>query len=190
MPEITTQRKLFLHELGDILYVERKLANEVLPKLVKEVDDTELRAGLKKHHTETQRHVTNVEKVFRVMGEKPEAEPCIAFEGLKKEHDKLVSEATPALVDAVDAGAAARTEHYEIAAYQGLLAMARGLGERDAVPLLEDNLKDERKALREVEKVSRRLARDHAKPTAGRGGAKTKSSNGRRRTTSGTGRRP
>jgi ferritin-like metal-binding protein YciE len=31
MPEITTARDLFLHELGDILYVERKLAEETLP---------------------------------------------------------------------------------------------------------------------------------------------------------------
>jgi ferritin-like metal-binding protein YciE len=39
MAEITTPRDLFLHELGDILYVERKLVNEVLPKLIGEVQD-------------------------------------------------------------------------------------------------------------------------------------------------------
>ena len=57
MVEITTQRKLFAHELGDILYVERKLATEVLPKLIDEVRDAELRRGLQKHHQETKRHV-------------------------------------------------------------------------------------------------------------------------------------
>ena len=31
MPELKTTRDLFLHELGDILYVERKLAGETLP---------------------------------------------------------------------------------------------------------------------------------------------------------------
>lgn len=170
MTEITTQRKLFTHELGDILYVERKLANEVLPKLIDEVEDAELRRGLKKHHTETKRHVENVEKAFKKLGEAPEVEPCLGFEGLKREHDKLTSEASPTLTNAVDAGAAARTEHYEIAAYQGLLAMARGLGEREIVPLLDANLKDERAALREVEKVSRRLARENgsSKPRASR----------------------
>jgi ferritin-like metal-binding protein YciE len=169
MPTIATQRNLFVHELGDILYVERKLADEVLPKLIGEVDDPELRRGLEKHHRETRRHVTNVERAFKSLGETPKSEPCLGFEGLKKEHDTLVSESAPQLVDAVDAGAAARTEHYEIAAYQGLLAMARALGERDVVPLLDANLKDERKALREVEKVARRLARDEAKGNGGTG---------------------
>src|SRR5262245_58942934 len=52
MPELTSQRDLFLHELGDILFVERKLAEEVLPKLIEEVEDKELRRGLERHHTQ------------------------------------------------------------------------------------------------------------------------------------------
>jgi ferritin-like metal-binding protein YciE len=160
MAEITTPRKLFLHELGDILFVERKLADEVLPKLINEVQDRELRSGLKKHHTQTKRHVKNVEKAFTLLGEPPKAEECIGFKGLKTEHDTLVSESTRDLVDTIDTGAAARTEHYEIAAYQGLIAMARGLGKKDVVPLLQENLTEERSALRQLEKVSRRLARE------------------------------
>jgi hypothetical protein len=39
---------------GDILYVERKLADEALPKLI-EVNDEELTAGLQKHLKETRR---------------------------------------------------------------------------------------------------------------------------------------
>lgn len=185
MSEITTQRKLFTHELGDILYVERKLATEVLPKLIGEVQDAEFRRGLEKHHKETKRHVENVEKAFKKLGEEPQSEPCLGFEGLKREHDKLMSEASSSLTTAVDAGAAARTEHYEIAAYQGLIAMARGLGEREIVPLLDANLKDERAALREVEKVSRRLAKEN-------GGSTTQTNRGRstrRRATSSRGKR-
>ena len=41
MPEITSPRDLFLHELGDIMYVERALSTEVLPKLISEVQDEE-----------------------------------------------------------------------------------------------------------------------------------------------------
>lgn len=177
MPELTTTRDLFLHELGDILFVERKLADEVLPKLIAEVKDAELRAGLKRHHTQTKKHVKNVESAFRKLGEKPEAEKCLGFEGLKKEHDELTSDAASSLIDAVDTGAATRTEHYEIAAYQGLIAMARGLGERAVVPLLQANLSDEREALRELEKVSRRLAKESSAPARG-----SAQSNGRART--------
>ena len=40
MSEITNPRELFLHELGDILYVERNLVEEALPKLIDEVQDS------------------------------------------------------------------------------------------------------------------------------------------------------
>jgi ferritin-like metal-binding protein YciE len=160
--EITTPRDLFLHELGDILYVERKLTEEVLPKLIDEVGNSEFRKGLERHLEQTKGHVTNLEQVFDMLGEEPKAETCIGFEGLKKEHEELVGEADPALVDLIDTGAAARTEHYEIAAYSGLMEMARSLGETDAVTLLEENLKQEKEALREVESVTKTL-RDEVK---------------------------
>lgn len=163
MSEITSPRDLFLHELGDILYVERKLADEVLPTLMEEVTDDELRTGFERHLRETEKHVENLEKAFRALGEEPHAEECIGFEGLKSEHDQLVQESAPELIDLVDTGAAARTEHYEIAAYESLIAMARGLGERDVIELFEKNLKDEKETLREVESAAKRLAKEHAK---------------------------
>jgi ferritin-like metal-binding protein YciE len=162
MAEITTPRELFIHELGDILYVEEKLTEEVLPKLIQEVQSDEFRKGLERHLDQTKGHVTNLQQVFDTIGEPPEAEKCIGFEGLKKEHDELTSEIDASLIDLVDAGAAARTEHYEIAAYSGLIEMARALGETDVVSLLEENLKEEREALREVESVTKTL-RDEQK---------------------------
>jgi ferritin-like metal-binding protein YciE len=162
MPEITTPRDLFLHELGDILYVERKLVNEVLPKLIGEVQDGKFRTGLERHLEQTRGHITNVEQVFDDLGEKAHEEECVGFEGLKKEQEKLVSEASDDLIDLVNTGAAARTEHYEIAAYSGLIEMARALGEQNAVALLDENLKEEKETLREVESVEKTL-RDELK---------------------------
>jgi ferritin-like metal-binding protein YciE len=166
MPEITNPRELFLHELGDILYVEQKLANEVLPKLIDEVQDDEFRSGLEGHLEETRGHVKNVESVFEELGETPKAEPCIGFEGLKKEHDQLLQKAAPELVDSVDLGAAARTENYEIAAYEGLRRMAKGLGEERAVELLDKNLTEEKEALRLVEKIATRVSKESAQALA------------------------
>jgi ferritin-like metal-binding protein YciE len=162
MANLTTPRDLFLHELGDILYVEQKLADEVLPKLIGEVQDGQFRKGLERHLEQTRGHVTNVEQVFDMFGAPPQAEECIGFEGLKAEHDDLLSESSEELVDLVDAGAAARTEHYEIAAYSGLIEMARALGETQAVSLLDENLKQEKETLREVESVTKTL-RDRVK---------------------------
>ena len=92
--EITNPRELFLHELGDILYVERNLVEEALPKLIDEVQDTELKTGLKEHLSQTRQHVSNVEQVFELLGETPHEEECIAFEGLKKEHEEMVKESS------------------------------------------------------------------------------------------------
>src|SRR4029078_5292747 len=158
MPEITTPRELFLHALGDILYVERRLTQEVLPTLIQEVQDADFRKGLERHVEQTRAHITNLEQVFDSMGEQSETEKCLGFEGLKKEHDEMTTEVSESLIDIVDTGAAARTEHYEIAAYSGLIEMARALGESEAVGLLEENLKEEREALHEVENDAKQLS--------------------------------
>ena len=165
MPEISSPKELFLHELGDILYVERKLAEETLPKLIDEVTDDEFRSGLESHLEETKQHVTNVEQVFDIFGEEPHEEECVGFEGLKKEHDELLEKASSSLVDSIDLGAAARTENYEIAAYEGLRRMAKALGEDRAVTLLDANLAQEKEALREVEKIATRVSNDSVSQT-------------------------
>jgi ferritin-like metal-binding protein YciE len=168
MPEITSPKELFLHELGDILYVERKLADKVLPKLIDEVTDDEFKSGLESHLKETRQHVTNVEQVFEIFDEEPHAEPCVGFEGLKKEHDELLEKSSSSLIDHIDLGAAARTENYEIAAYEGLRRMAKAFGEDEAVTLLDANLKQEKEALREVEKIATRLSNETVTASASR----------------------
>ena len=166
MSQITTPRDLFLHELGDILYVERQLVAEALPKLISEVTDEELQEALEGHLEETKKHVSNVEEVFSLLGETPKAEECIGFEGLKSEHDKMVAESSAELVDVVDLGAAARTENYEIAAYEGLRRMAKAMDEEKAVELLDANLRDEKEALRTVERIATRVSNELAKAVA------------------------
>jgi ferritin-like metal-binding protein YciE len=166
MPEIANPRELFLHELGDILYVERTLANETLPKLIEEVRDEEFTAGLEKHLEQTRGHVRNVEQVFDQFGAEATAEECIGFEGLKNEHEQLVEKTSRDLLDLIDVGAAARTENYEIAAYESLRRMAKALAKDKAVALLDENLKQEKEALREVEKIATRLSKDSTRSTA------------------------
>jgi ferritin-like metal-binding protein YciE len=72
----------------------------------------------------------------------------------------MTKEASSLLIDLVDLGAAARTENYEIAAYEGLRRMAKALGEDKAVELLDANLAQEKEALREVEKIATRISNE------------------------------
>jgi ferritin-like metal-binding protein YciE len=160
MGELKDPRELFLHELKDIYYVEKTLTT-MLPKLASETTDRELASGFKAHQRETERQVGNLEKVFKKLGRPAQAEQCPGFDGIKQEHDEFLQE-NPAqqVLNVFLTGAAARTEHYEIAAYTGLIAQARALGEREVVQLLDQNLKQEKETLRKVEKIGRRLTKE------------------------------
>lgn len=154
-------RDLFLHELKDVYFAENALV-KALPEMISEASDKELAKGLDNHLTETRQQVKNLEKVFRVLGEKAEGEKCPGIEGIKAEHDEFIKKERPSseIRDMFLTGAAARAEHYEIAAYNGLISMARGLGERECVSLLDENLKQEKAALQLVESIGKRMAKD------------------------------
>ena len=88
--------------------------------------DRELAQGFADHLEETRQHVENLKRAFEELGEPVKAEKCPGIEGIKKEHDEFVANESPSpqVLDAFLTGAGARTEHYEIAAYEGLITMA------------------------------------------------------------------
>jgi ferritin-like metal-binding protein YciE len=156
-----------LHELGDVLYAEKTLV-KALPKLQEEASDKELSSGFADHLKETRQHVKNLEQAFEALGEPAKAEKCPGIEGIKKEHDDFVSNESPTseVLDAFLTGAGARTEHYEIAAYEGLVTMATAMGEDDVASLLNENLKQEKAALAKMQTIGKRLAKVGAKTAA------------------------
>lgn len=162
--KMSDPRELFLHELGDVLYVERTLVR-TLPKLQEEASDEELTLGFEEHLDETRRHVKNVEQAFEQLGEKPSAEKCPGIDGIKQEHDDFVTKESPSqdVLDSFLTGAGARTEHYEIAAYEGLVTMAEAMGETEVVQLLSENLEQEKQALEKLKTIGKRLAKEGAK---------------------------
>ena len=158
MAKISQPRELFLEKLSSIYYVEQELAEKVLPELLEQVVNPQLNQGLETHLAQTRGHVANLEQAFAILGEDPEAGKSNAFDGLKKDHDQLAKklDAQP-LDDVVHAGAAAKTEHFEIATYEGMINLAESLGETEIVHLLEENLDQEREALEQVKTVAKSL---------------------------------
>jgi ferritin-like metal-binding protein YciE len=161
--KMSDPRALFLHELGDLLYVEKTLI-KALPKLAEEASDEELREGFESHLEETKQHAANLEEVFDAIGEKPKAEKCPGIDGIKTEHDEFMKEESPSpqVGDLFLTGAGARAEHNQIAPYTGLITMAQAMGETDAVALLQENLKQEQAALAKLEQAATRLSRAQA----------------------------
>ena len=135
--------------------------------------------------------MTNLEKVFKEIGKVAQPHHCPGIEGIKKEHDDFIREnrPTPVIRDAFLTGAAARTEHYEIAAYTGLVNQARALGEREAVELLQKNLREEKEALRKMESISKRILKKSnggtsRRKTSSRSSTRARATTGRSRTKS------
>src|SRR4029450_2689628 len=138
MSHMTSPADLFVHELQDVYFAEQKLTT-VLPKLAEEVNDPELTEAFRHHLEETRQHVANLEQVFAGLGVPARGEKCPGVEGIAEEHDTFVNENEPSdeVLDMFVTGAAARAEHYEIAAYTGLIEMADSLGDTNAKELLE-----------------------------------------------------
>ena len=163
MATIAEPRELFLNELKAMLYVEQKLADEVLPQLATEITDTDFKQNVREHTDETKRHVGNLERIFELLGEEPKADKSHAVDGLVAQHEKVAKNIdSNRLLDIFDAGAAAKTEHLEIAAYESMITNAESLGESEVVSLLEENLDEEKNALKKVKKVSEQLAKESA----------------------------
>ncbi len=161
MGQMTTPKELFVHELQDVYYAEKTI-ERMLPTLAREATSRELTNAFEHHLKETRSQISNLEKVFSEIGKSARGEECPAIDGIKREHDKFVREETAdkAILDMFLTGAASRTEHYEIAAYTGLISKARTLGEKKAVELLDENLKQEKEALKKVESISKQLLRE------------------------------
>src|SRR5262245_47101048 len=156
MGQMTTPRELFEHELKDIYYAERVIS-QMLPKLAQEASNSQLSRAFEQHLKETRGQIENLEQVFSEIGKRAQGEQCPGIEGIKREHDLFMQEESPAsqIRDMFLTGAAARTEHYEIAAYTGLVDQARALGETQAAKLLSENLKQEKDALKKVQTIGK-----------------------------------
>jgi ferritin-like metal-binding protein YciE len=133
--------------LGEILYVERRLAGEVLQHLIDACSDTALAEALNEHLAETRLHVERVETAFRRIEVAPTANLSPSFESAVSQHDKLArSIVAPGLADVFHAATALRTEHWEIASYTALLELGQAPGYGEELSDLRTNLNDEEHA--------------------------------------------
>ena len=137
--------ELFHDTLKDIYFAEKKILS-TLPKMEKAAQDSALKRAFAKHKTETEGHVTRLEKVFAIIDKKPQAKTCDAIVGITDEGAEIMKEykGSPAL-DAGLLAAAQAVEHYEISRYGTLKCWAGELGYKDAVKLLDATLNEEKK---------------------------------------------
>ena len=157
---------LFVHELSDIRSAEGIILG-MLKTAAGAVSNAELKKGLEKHREQTQGHLDNVDAAFKAIGMEPHEVECKGAKGLQEELKEAIdAKPAPEVLDAMIAGGAAKTEHYEITAYSGMVELAKLLGESEAEQLLSENLKQEEETLKKVEEIEGTLAKKLPVPSA------------------------
>ena len=141
---VKTMEDLFIHELSDIYSAEKQMS-KALPRLAKNSESEQLAAAFEAHLEETLGQIERIDQVVEMLGIKLKRIKCEAMEGLVDESKEVIDEVEAGpLRDAALIGGAQKAEHYEIAAYGTLCAIAKQLGYKDALPLLQATLKEEK----------------------------------------------
>ena len=115
--------------------------------MVKEAGAAPLKKAFEEHLEETRTHVSRLDAVFKILGEKPQSEECPAIEGIIEEAEELIAEISNAKTkDAALIAAGQAVEHYEITRYGTLVAWAKELGHEEVLSHLRETLAEEKDA--------------------------------------------
>ncbi len=158
MAELTDPRQLFVLKLNK-LYASEQAILTLLRTAKKEAREEKLVSGFEKHIDETDRQIKNVKQALDALGEKPSEVKPRVVEALEREFEDFKKQnPSRELVDAYLVGAAVDQEHFEIAAYEGLITFAHAMGEEDIVALLQENLEQEVAMLQKGQQKMQQLA--------------------------------
>ena len=142
---IKTLVDLFIHDLSDVYSAEKQITR-ALPKMARAATDASLKAAFEAHLEETRGQIERLDQIVEKTEElRIRRMKCHALEGLVEEAQEIIVsvEAGP-VRDAGLIGAAQKVEHYEIATYGTLTAMAKRLGFDEAAKLLAETLQEEK----------------------------------------------
>jgi ferritin-like metal-binding protein YciE len=163
LDKVDTPTELFTHKLGAALTMEDKVL-DMLGENEEQAQHDELKALFRHHAAETRQHIRNLEQSFAALGQEPDKKMCPAIDGLKLEAKANMKLTDEPLMDDVILGAAAETEHHEIAVYEELITYAEAMGRQEIVGLLRQNLQQEQHTLQEVQRAAQAIARETLQP--------------------------
>jgi len=136
--------KFFVTALKDIYFAENAII-DALEKMQEAATTEELKEAFEDHQLQTKKHVSRLEKVFKLIDETPAKKECEAIKGIIKEGEEVIKSTEEGSMtrDAALIIAAQKVEHYEIATYGGLAQLAITMGHDKAADLLEKTLQEE-----------------------------------------------
>ena len=141
---VKTLEDLFVHALSDVYSAEKQLT-KALPKMARAATNPALAAAFTLHLEETRGQIERIDRAVEATGIKLKRIKCAAMEGLVEEGEEMIEEVEKGpVLDAGLIGAAQKVEHYEIATYGTLCALAKQLGYTEAMQLLRETLEEEK----------------------------------------------
>ena len=148
---------LLVDEMKDLYSAEKQLVR-ALPKMAKAAKHPELKTAFANHLEETRKHVERLEQAFEMLGQKPKAQTCKAMQGLIEEGGETAKKGgDKTILDLAIVGAAQRVEHYEIAAYGTVRAIATQLRRKDIADLISSTLEEEGAADKKLTQIAQKL---------------------------------
>jgi ferritin-like metal-binding protein YciE len=142
---VKTMQDLLIDELRDIYHAEKQLTR-ALPKMARAASNGQLKEAFTQHLEETRGQIERLEQVFELLDTRTRGKPCHAMEGLIEEAKEIMEMGLgPELLDVALIAAAQKVEHYEIAGYGTLVALAQTSGFSEAAQLLQETLDEEKK---------------------------------------------
>lgn len=157
MATLDSLEKVFESDLKDIYDAEKRLT-KALPKMAKAAESDELRKAFNDHLAVTVDHVGRIEQIFTAAGLKAAGKPCAGMKGLIDEGQEAIdSDGEAPYTDLALICAARRVEHYEMAAYLGVLDLAEQLYGGEIVDLIRETLEEEEEADRALAGIGQQL---------------------------------
>ena len=155
---VKSMHDLFVEELRDIYHAEKQITR-ALPKMAKAATTPELKQAFELHLEQTRGQIERLDQVFEQLDLPKRAKKCEAMEGLLEEARAAMEEIEDATV--LDVGMiinAQKVEHYEIAGYGSLVALAKQLGHDEVAHLLDETLAEEKETDRKLNEVALTVA--------------------------------
>ena len=147
-------RELLTEQLKDA-YSAEKQALRCMQRALRKTSAEALREGIQMHIEQTQVQIERVEQAMEKMNVRPGRKVCEAMRGLIEEaNHEMGDQEKGATMDVVIIAAAQRIEHYEIAAYGTMCALAKAAGEQELARLLGQTLEEEKQTDEKLSQVA------------------------------------
>ena len=138
--------KLMVEQLRDA-YSAEKQGLRAMPRVAKRVTSPALKEAFQMHAEQTEGQVERLEQALEKLGARPARKVCEGMRGLIEEaQHELEDHDKGPILDAVIVGAQQRMEHYEIAAYGTIAALAKAAGQQEIADLMAQTLQEEKQA--------------------------------------------